>query len=197
LLKAKGLARAVSEVSQMIDLARTEAMAKSTYVWLGFYAGAQDGSSQLQMVAARSIDGTPNLKVGGRINYRLVGKVQKLDRILLTDATGLTQTVRTMLSDAAVTPSAIEIATLKATPDSLAAPVNGGSVNFVSLITFTPQGEALATNTPSTATPPAPFTTQMLVSLRNAAGMNAVPSDVDSAGLVLYGGTGQIRVFRP
>jgi Tfp pilus assembly protein FimT len=197
LVKTKGLARAVSDVSEIMDLARTEAMAKGTYVWLGFKDNDRNGKSQLLIVAARSVDGTPKLRVSGQTNYRFISKVQKVDDILFTNSARLTSNVKTMLANAGVTPSAVEVSTISVTPDSMQIRVESSNVAFTSLITFTPQGEALAVSDPATASPPAPFTTQMLVGLRKTVNGQDIANDVDSAGIVLYGGTGQIRVFRP
>ena len=195
LVKTKGVTRAVNDVSEMIDLARSEAMAKNTYVWLGFNAGKLSGNDQLLAVIARSVDGTPNLAA---TNLRFVTKVQKEDNVLLTNVAGLTSNVKTQLQ-AAYTPSAAqpEVSTFTTTPDKITISVNGSTVNFVSLLTFTPQGEILATATPSTSGAPTPFTTQLMLGFRRTNGGVAIASDTDSSAILLYGGTGQTRVFRP
>lgn len=198
LIKTKGVSRAVSDVSEMIDLARSEAMSRNTYVWLGFNAAKVNGSDQLLAVAARSLDGTPNLTPTS--NLKFATKVLKEEDVLLTDIAGLTTNVKGMVSGASISSTnATEMATFQtsSSSDKIMISVNGTSVNFRSLITFTPQGEALATLTPSTATPPAPFTTQIMLGFRRTNGGVPAPSDKDSSALVLYGGSGQIRVFRP
>ena len=199
-LKTKGVGRAQSDVTEMINLARTEAMAKGTYVWLGFFNNTVNGNSQLLVVAARSIDGTPNLVVNNKPNYRIISKVQKLDDIILTTPAKMTSNVKSMLDGAFVIPngtSTVDVSTIDVSPDKVTMSVNGTLVDFKSLITFTPQGEAIGTNTPATAISPAPFTTQILMGMRKTAGGQPIATDTDSVGLVLYGGTGQVRVFRP
>ncbi len=195
LVKTKGVSRAVSDVSEMIDLARSEAMAKNTYVWLGFNAGKSNDSDKLLAVVARSLDGTPNLATS---NLRFVTKVQVEDNILLSNVAGLTSNVKAQVQ-AYYTPSATqpEMSTFSTSPDKITIPVNGSTVNFISLLTFTPQGEILATPTPSTATAPTPFTTQIMLGFRRTNGGQTIATDTDSSAILLYGGTGQIRVFRP
>lgn len=203
-LKTKGVGRAQSDVTEMINLARTEAMAKGTYVWLGFFNNTVNGNSQLLVVAARSIDGTPNLVVNNKPNYRIISKVQKLDDIILTTPAKMTSNVKSMLDSAFIIPngtSTVDVSTIDVSTADLSfkvtMSVNGTLVDFKSLITFTPQGEAIGTNTPATAISPAPFTTQILMGMRKTAGGQPIATDTDSVGLVLYGGTGQVRVFRP
>jgi type II secretory pathway pseudopilin PulG len=205
LTRTKSVTGAMNDVSEMIDMARTNAMAKSTYVWLGFYNATVNGQSQLWVAGLRSLDGTPNINTPN--NTRLIGKVQKFDNIVVTTSApvvptlpGLTSAVKAMMDAGNVTKSnggASEIADSSlGLTTGVSVSVNGSNTTFTQFITFTPQGQSVVTNNPSTALPPTPFTTQITIGLRRMAGTSKVTSDVDSVGLVLYGGTGQIRLFR-
>ena len=197
LTRSKGITSIVDNVSQVIDLTRTEALARNTYTWLGYYNATVSNTSQLWLVAVRSIDGTPTLTAA---NTRVVGKVQKFDSVLLTDITSLTTNVKGKLTAATIFTTNTKLlaydSDAKITP-ALSVQVNGTATNFDHFATFTPQGESILTTSPSTSTPPTPFTSQWLIGLRKTVGTTVVASDTDSAALIIYGGTGQIRQFRP
>jgi type IV fimbrial biogenesis protein FimT len=193
IMKAGGVSGAMNDVSGMIDIARTEAMGKRTYVCLGFQNATVKGSAQLWVVAARSLDGTPALTGN---NMQVIGKVLKLDNIILTGSATLSQKTSDVLTSSTV--AALEVVGSSATVSpGLGVSMSGSNTYFTQLVVFTPQGQALVTTNPAAATPPTPFTNQILIGLNKAAGTTTLKSSSDSVALVLNGGTGSVSVFRP
>ena len=191
-LKAAAAGDALSRVSGMIEYARSEAMAKHTYVWLVFASSESDGIAQLTVSVNRSLDGSSVLSVP---NTRVSGKTLKLDNIALTDQGDLTAATQALLEKASITPAN--------TPSLSGVDFGGGLPNWpaggnntqYAYITFTPEGEALLTSNPSALSPPTPFTPRMLLGFRKMAGVTKLSGD--SSAMVLNGGTGAMQIYRP
>jgi Tfp pilus assembly protein FimT len=191
-LKAGAAGDALNGVSGMIEYARSEAMAKHTYVWLVFANSQSDGIAQLTVSVNRSLDGSSVLSVP---NTRVSGKTLKLNNIALTHQGDLTAATQALLEKASITPAN--------TPSLSGVDFGGGLPNWpvggnntqYAYITFTPEGEALLTTNPSALRPPMPFTPQMLLGFRKMAGGTKLSGD--SSAIILNGGTGDMQIYRP
>lgn len=58
--KARGVTEGAYQTAALVEKARTEAIARNTYVWLGFQAVSNLGSRDLRMGLLASLDGTTN-----------------------------------------------------------------------------------------------------------------------------------------
>lgn len=96
IIQGQGMKRAVNEVSQLVDVARLEAMSMSTWVWLGFDQREVDGRQELVAVIVASKDGTRSLAPG---NLKAITRpiripdVKVLDSLTSWGATGSGTTV--------------------------------------------------------------------------------------------------------
>ena len=244
ILRGKEITRAASDISAMMDVARTEAMSKNTYVWLGFKSTTLNGgptsplepgiiskptSYQLQVAAVRSSDGTPNLTVTGSTagislpNYTAFTRVLRFDNIELDNGASLTSKVKDLLPGKnsppipAVSDVKIPAVVSKVAGASPNVPQNsdkqGGfripqkagavaatdttTIQFFRIILFTPQGEAMIFDDKHFKAGTMPgYTQQILVGLRRTVSGNQIPNTTDSAAIVLFGGTGQNRIYR-
>lgn len=208
ILRGKEITRAANDIAGAIELARSEAMSKNTYVRIAFENAVVNGHWQLQVGAVRSLDGT--LANTGSSNFRPVMKVQKFDNVALVNFSNIQKGgsgVADMLTSAAAN-GAPAIA-----DDPMFAVKNvifqGLTINnqYQALI-ITPQGEAISSAAPGT------FLTQVLIGFRRTVGApkttTGVPTtqqggelspclvsaDPDKVALVFYGGTGHTRLFR-
>lgn len=96
ILGGRGVQKAVGDVSGILELSRAEAMARRTYVYIGF-ANVTNllGNSEIQIGAMSSLDGSTNT---GTANLRPISKLIKVDRAALVDFSGLPSGVRSAAS---------------------------------------------------------------------------------------------------
>ncbi len=76
--RGQGMRRAVSELSGVLEEARINAMATSTWTWVGFSERVTDGSSELVVAVVASLDGSSNLAAN---NVRLAAKPIRLENV--------------------------------------------------------------------------------------------------------------------
>lgn len=127
--QGQGMKRGITATSDMLELARADAMAKSTWVWVGFADTTADNvakTPELTLVAVSSRDGTTNTATA--------------------NLTALTKPIR--VSDVALLTSATQWASnsvaLKGSSFQFTTTVGGSAKNFTgSVLAFSPQGEAL------------------------------------------------------
>ena len=212
ILRGKEIARAANDIAGAIELARSEAMSKNTYVRIAFENAVVNGNWQLQVGAVRSLDGT--LANTGSSNFRPVMKLQKFDHVALVNFSNIQKDIQKGNSgvDEMLTSAAANGAPAIA-DDPIFAVKNvifpGLTINnqYQALL-ITPQGEAISPAAPGT------FLTQVLIGFRRTVGApkttTGVPTtqqgselsacllltDPDKVALVLYGGTGHTRLFR-
>lgn len=198
ILRGQAMTSATTGVSSMIDMARTEAMSKNTYVWLGFRNSKGSGNTmELWVTAVRSLDGTSLLSTAGT-NIRSLTKVQKFANIGIAPYASLSQPVQQMLATAKEDPGSgsVDIASTTSNP-GFEIPVGGANVTFNNILIFTPQGQLICPVPASGVSPTMPFIPKMLVGLAKYVSPTLIAqAEKDSVGLVLYGGSGEIKAFR-
>ncbi len=177
LLGARGLDRAVEDTSGILELARTEAMARRTYVYVAFLNTNSFGNSEIRIGAVASLDGSTDASTN---NLRPIAKALKVERTMLTP--GIPAQVSGLVSNPAFgMSSATGLPTFKV-----------GNVDFQGAtygVIFSPNGEALKTASSMT------FLPQVDLGLVATKGMT--PQTNDGAAVRYLGGSGSIQVFRP
>lgn len=177
--QARGVSSAAYQLAGAIELARSEAVTRRTYVWLGLLPQTNSGNVDLRVGMVYSKDGTTNTST---IN------LQPLSRPLLLERVGI------------VNPSSVNVGTNIGSPIidwSAAATGLGnftcGSVEFKSgkTITFSPTGE-VGTNTSPTYTNA--FNPRIGIGLRQMRG-NTAATNNDIA-IVIDGSVGIPTIYQ-
>lgn len=131
LARGQGMKRAVSEVGGLLEQARIEAMATSTWTWVGLAQRDPDAPPELLAVLIASKDGTNNMDAD---NLRIISRPVRIEnvRVLseLTEWAGETGSVP-----------------LTGSSFSFSETVAGESVSFTdTVVGFSPRGEATLSN---------------------------------------------------
>ncbi|MBA3351181.1 MAG: prepilin-type N-terminal cleavage/methylation domain-containing protein [Blastocatellia bacterium] len=191
---SRGLTRAITDTSGMLEFARAQAMANRTYVYVGFVNTANsDGNSELRMGAVISIDGTSSTAA---TNLRPLSKLVKIPNVQTTVYTDLPQSVRDASTDPATgrsdqsTNSDYVASSSFPTTGYLSGQFNDSAFNSCATIGISPQGEILHTSNSA-----AFFRTTVSIGLVRTHGTSRVTND--GAIVSYYGGTGQMRITRP
>jgi len=171
----------------LLEYARSEAMARNTYTWVGFAnvpassAGNATGGHQVVAAAFCSQDGTPS--AGQSLIGPLV-KPMKFKNVKIVASSALEQGVRDQLD-------AVTALSLTAQSGSKALPSAGG-ITFSHSITFTPQGLAMVKPEPSAQDG---FDEAVDIGLVQMTGDTELPSPNDVC-LRVLGGSGTARIYR-
>jgi len=186
----------LDSLSELLEYARTEAQARSTYVWVGFanlpstHAANSSGSHQVAAAAFWSADGTP---AASGDNLQQLSKLVRLERASFVRGHGgsdLSQEMRSLLGSAT---------TGGATPAALAnqgsgKPLPGVSgITFDRSITFTPQGEALLLPQPA---PGSPLDAIIDIGVKRMRGDAPEASSPDDGAVWVHGTSGRVRTWR-
>lgn len=78
--EGQGMKRAITTISGNLEMARAEAMAKSTWVWVGFSNATNNGISQMTILSIASRDGTSALNPDNIVS---ISKVQRIHNVAL------------------------------------------------------------------------------------------------------------------
>jgi hypothetical protein len=194
---SRGIGTAASQISSALELAKSTAVSRNTYVWVGF-ATVTNTSGNLETCVGvmMSKDGTSDPGTGGA-NLTAVSKLTAIENVALAGPTNIPTALRSKLpSD--VTSSASSYAgsftTSVGTFDFKKANVsNDTKVTFPNNATLliSPQGEIIASATSQS------FVPQVMIGLTQSRKATSLGVDAkDGAVLVFYGGTGSIRVYR-
>lgn len=177
------LTKTVYDVSGLLEAARTQAMARNSYVWVGF-ASDQDASSavnekQLVVAVKTAPDGAkpPNLNAASLIN---LGKPQTFNNVQLSSGLG-TYDGKKPVADK-------QLASTSST-DSFSASRNGVNYTFSKILEFNSVGEVRILN----EVQPSRWIEIGLLPTHG----QVVDTQGNSAALQIGGLTGQPRVFRP
>lgn len=187
ILGGRGVQKAVGDVSGILELARAEAMARRTYVYIGF-ANTTNllGNCEIQIGVLFSRDGSQDTNTN---NLRPVAKLVKVDRAALTDFAGLPAGVR----NAATAELSASTNYVTGLPNAIDFGVFGE--HFKNAIPHTliisPQGEIL----PSVNS--AYFRRRADIGIAPARGTSIQTSGNDGAIVTYYGGSGRVGTFRP
>lgn len=183
--RGQAMGKTIDELSALIEYARTEAMARSTYVWVGFTNRTNSANNaELMAMVFASRDGTATAKASDNL-IEPMGKPVRFGNIQLTDRSQIDPKVQALLLPGTT-------AALSDNTDPKTLPAVQG-VTFDRTITFAPGGEAMLVKEPSSVTG---FDNVIDISLRPMRGTNPDPSTPDHASIWLYGATGRLQVYR-
>ena len=178
-----GVGQAAADVNGILELARSEAVTRQTFVWAAFRAAPNSGVLEIQMALAGSIDGTPN---AAGTNLIALSRVVRARNAGLTNWTGLKSGTTGLLTNSS-------------------APVDLGStpgITYTNLpqakftnttVTFTPRGEAMLQGSPAATDG---FTPLIGIGIVPSRGDVNDPSPKEDAAVVLDGSTGMARILR-
>lgn len=188
----RSVARSITDVTGMLELARAQAIARRSYVYVGFANVVNsDGNSELRLGAVASMDGTNNIASS---NLQPITKVVRIPRMQMTNYSQLPTTVQSLVrSDAALSQNSNYV--VERPQGEVQFRV--GSEHFDDTtwtLPFAPEGDILSPNSR------AMFVTQVAVGLTPTKGttlMNTSNMSRDGAVVTVYGGIGQLRIDRP
>lgn len=80
IVQGQGMKRAIGDVSGIAEQARSEAMATSTWTWLGFAQQDKGTHSELVAVVVASLDGTTNM---AQDNLRMIAAPVRVENVKL------------------------------------------------------------------------------------------------------------------
>ncbi len=178
---SRRLTGAAYDASGLLELARSEAVARQTYVWAGFTNVIDQGSAEIRMAAVFPKDGSgDNLAPGNLGNLSRTVRVANAELSAWPD---LSTEIREMESGQ--------------TPDSLATNSDGiefqvGNTTFERSITFTPRGQAMLEGR---INPDSGYNPLVDVSFRQTRGLD-VPDGAHEASILIEGATGSVRILR-
>jgi Tfp pilus assembly protein FimT len=177
---ARGLSRGAYDTATLLELARSEAVTRRTYVWVGFQNTTATAEPELRVGAVFSRDGTSD---SSSTNLQSLARVLHLKQTALTPWSDLKATTRALMSGT--------------TPESIASNTTGisfttGVFSFAqATVTFTPMGQALLSGTPTSTDGYVPL---MDISLRHRQGQT-IRDLADDAAIILNGATGTPAVL--
>ena len=180
--QSQSLTRGASDLSLLLEYARTEAVARQTYVWVGAEKIDLSGRPGLAFGAVYSKDGTgTNLAAA---NLAPLNRAFQVAGVVMVPWGDLRTSTRTTYSG----PTPASVAT-----NTAGVPFQLGAQSFTGkTLTFTPRGEALLTGS---VTPDEGYSEAIDISLRQTKGP-AVQPDSDDLALLITGSTGIVRLIR-
>ncbi len=177
------MGRAVTELTALLEYARTEAISRSTYVWVGFKNNENaSGNAELDVMVFASRDGTATAATG---DIEPLTKMLHLEGIELADKDQLSQEVQNLYSSSPT-------ASLSSNTSTKALPTSQG-ITFDRTLTFTSAGEAMVEAEPTLSTG---FDNVIDISLLPMRGKVEDSSSKDHASIWLNGGSGRLQVYR-
>ena len=196
---SRGIGTAASQISSALELAKSTAVSRNTYVWVGF-ATVTNTSGNLETCVGimMSKDGT---STNTAANLTAVSKLTSIEHVALANASDLPASLQTKLPSDVATETTTNKYALNLN-NSLAAfefkkpNVTGGKISFGSAtyndtIIISPQGEIIASATSQS------FVPQIMIGITQSRKATSLKDKAkDGAVLVFYGGTGQVRVYR-
>lgn len=168
--QGQGMKRAINSTSDLLEIARSEAMAKSTWTWVGIVDSTSSNaakSAEILIAGVISRDGTSNTATA---NLSTLAKPLRI-----ADVTVLTT----------ATPWSSNATVVKNSSYQFSATVNGQAQTFSgAVVAFSPQGEALIT--------PSSVSRWLEIGLREMRG--TTPMTNKTASLRISGVSGQVVV---
>lgn len=196
---SRGIASAASQISSALELAKSTAVSRNTYVWVGLATVAnEEGNLETCVGIMMSKDGT---STSTPANLTAVSKLTAIEHVALANASDLPASLQAKLPSDVATENATNKFVLNlnnslATLDFKKPNMPGGKISFGSgtyndTILISPQGEIISSATSQS------FVPQIMIGLtQSRKGTSLKDQAKDGAVLVFYGGTGQVRVYR-
>jgi prepilin-type N-terminal cleavage/methylation domain-containing protein len=184
LTRSRTMTQGAYEIAGLLELARNEAVARQTYVWVGFQSTNVSGFPEIHAAAVCSLDGSGSNT--NSANLSALTRVVKVRGVALSDWNSLKDDTRSLLPPNRTTAS---MATNQA---GIAFAVGGTSFQDRLSVTFTPRGEALLQGVVG---PNDGYDRLIDISLREMRG-NTVSPSADDAALIVEGSTGTVDILR-
>jgi prepilin-type N-terminal cleavage/methylation domain-containing protein len=194
---SRGISSATSQISGALELAKSTAVARNTYVWVGFanVGPNSDRNGETCIGIMMSKDGTKSSLLA---NLAPVGKLVAIENVALAEPSELPSALRSRLPDEIKTETSTNkyvvnlnnnLANYTFKKSNLA---SGTTVTFKDdFILISPQGEVVA-NADSDS-----FVPQTMIGLTQSRQNKSLgAASKDGAVVVFHGGTGQIQVLR-
>jgi hypothetical protein len=180
-----GVGQAAADVKGILELARSEAVTRQTYVWAAFREATNSGVLEIQMALAGSVDGSPNAAATNLVG---LSRVVRAGNAGLTNFSTLKAETRALLDSNAPPPTELLANTAGITYTNLA-----HSKFTNTTITFTPRGEAMLAGSPDAS---AGFTPLIVIGIVPSRGDQKDATKKDDSAVVLDGSTGMPLVLR-
>lgn len=175
--QARGVTEAAYQISSAIELARSEAISRETFVWVGLQPQTNSGNLDLRVGMVYSKDGTTNSTPA---NLQPIGKSLLLQRVGLAKAADLA--VGTTISD---------VTELSSFSEGMGFQIGSVAFSDNRTITFTPMGEVTTNAAPEPSTG---FDPRIALGLRQTRG-TAIMTNNDIA-IVIDGSVGLPTIYR-
>lgn len=179
---AHGVTKGAYDLAELVELARSEAVARQTYVWVGVATNNSSGNAEVIAASVYSRDGSGTNT--NTVNLAALSKVIHLRNAALASWSDLKAGTKAQFTNQV--------------PASIATNTGGISFNvggavFQSrTITFTPRGEATLSGSVG---PDDGFDPGIDIGFRQARGATVLPG-ADDAAVVIDGATGMARIIR-
>ena len=174
--QARGVSEAAFQVSAAVELARSEAVARQTFVWLGLQNQTNFGNVDLRVGMVYSKDGSSTNTA--QANLQPVARSFVIQRAGVVSSGDIAAGTNLSAMDDLFTNSA---GSFQIANQTLADRI----------LTFTPDGEVLLVRTPGSSTP---FSKQIAVGLKAFRG--TTPMTGNDAAVVIDGSTGIPAIFQ-
>lgn len=133
--QARGVTEAASQIASAVELARSQAVARNTYVRLCIMNQTNSGSSDLRVSLFYSIDGTSTTN---NSNHLPIAKPSLIQHVMLTNYTALTANLPPSFP---TTPTPADLLSAPAVT-LIVGNITNKTANDSHTVTFTPLGEA-------------------------------------------------------
>lgn len=178
LIGAKGISKGVGDTAGILEMARTEAMARKTYVWVSFLNRDISGTSEILIGAVSSLDGSTD---SSSPNLRPLTKVIRIPNL-----------VRSASVPSNVPPRAADRSFIASKgPGFVVGNVTFPSDDTAPTVIFSPNGEIL----PSAGS--LNFLPKADIGLVPTKGTFVQSDGSDGAIVRIVGASGRIQIFRP
>ena len=183
MLASQKLAQGAHDMASLLELARSEAVGRQTYVWVAFENVQTSLGREVRAVAVESVDGSGTNT--SEANVSPLSRVLVIPDAALASWEELKESTRGLEDN--LTPASVA-----KNESGMAFSVGRTRFSSGTPLTFTPRGEVLLK---AAAGPHDGYNPQVDVSLRQARGTEVV-SGADDAAILVDGATGAIRILR-
>lgn len=177
--QARGVSEAAYQIAATVEMARSEAITRQTFVWMGIQPQTNAGNLDLRVGLVFSKDGTTNTN---STNLLPISRSLLFQRVGVVDVTSSGFDVGTNLSGAFNLGSYNGGATFS---------IGQTSFNNRSTVTFTPLGEVCTNATPSSSDG---FSPRIVLGLRQARGTTLLPGN--DIAIAVDGSVGTPTIYR-
>ena len=177
--QARGVAEGANQVASAIELARSEAVSRQTYVWLALQTQTNFGSSDLRVGLVYSLDGTANTN---STNFASIGKPRLIQRVTLA-STASPFNAGANFTNTSTTEN------LSTNSGNVAFTIGTAPFSSARSVTFTPMGEATTIPTVTNG-----FAPRIAIGLRQIRG--TTPASNNDIAVVIDGSVGVATTYQ-